>query len=401
MSDKVIGIAGKNSIAINVLDYVKKRYPNYKILGCVNKTDNLINSWQYSFGKYCIDNEVEIVKLEDLYSIPDLYLLSLEYDRLINTDRFTSKNLFNIHFSLLPAYKGMYTSALPILHGAEYSGVTLHLIDNGIDTGDIIAHEKIAIDEHFTCRDLYLSYLCEGEKLVIANVDKLINNNYTITKQPSLGSSYFSKRTIDYKNILLNVNKTACEIERQIRAYNFREYQLPVFLGFQIYKAVIMNSKSYSKPGTVLFEDTFSIKIASVDYDIELRKDQLEELHSAAKSGDLGKIKQIHATGFDVKVKDKNGWDILIIASYNGRFNVVEWIIESNLLNINTTNYNGTTAVMYAMTYAAQTKDKSIMNYLISKGANLTLIDEKKLDIFHYANMYDIDIYYELNNIRK
>ena len=58
---------------------------------------------------------------------------------IIKTKNFKSNKLFNLHFSLLPSYKGMHTSAFPILNGEKYSGVTIHKIDNGIDTGDIIA----------------------------------------------------------------------------------------------------------------------------------------------------------------------------------------------------------------------------------------------------------------------
>ncbi len=40
----------------------------------------------------------------------------------------------------------MYTSCLPILHGKDITGVTLHEMDTGIDTGNIIAQESFLID---------------------------------------------------------------------------------------------------------------------------------------------------------------------------------------------------------------------------------------------------------------
>jgi methionyl-tRNA formyltransferase len=398
MSDKVICIAGKNSIAINVLSYILEIYPQYKVVACINRTDSYVNNWQNSFGRYCLEKKVEILQLEDLYSISNLYLFSLEFDRLIDTLKFRSSNLFNIHFSLLPAYKGMYTSALPILHNVSETGVTLHLIDNGIDTGDIIAQEKIFIQNNFDCRDLYLAYLKIGEKLVIQNFDKLIENKFIATKQSSHGSSYYSKKTIDYKNIVIDLNKTANEIASQIRSFSFREYQLPSVLGHSIYKAVILDSRSFSRPGTLLKEDTISITISSVDYDVRLMKDKLKELHESAKVGDLSKIQDIYASGFDITAKDLNGWDILIIASYNGMFVIVKWILESGLLNVNTRNFKGTTAAMYAMTFAAKTKDKSILKYLIFMGADLKAVDQNNFDIFHYAQEYDIELYMELLN---
>ena len=50
-------------------------------------------------------------------------------------------------------------SIFPILNGESTSGTTLHLIDHGIDTGDVITHNEFQIDLQDTCRDLYFKYL--------------------------------------------------------------------------------------------------------------------------------------------------------------------------------------------------------------------------------------------------
>ena len=53
----------------------------------------------------------------------------------------------------------MYTSCLPILNGETITGVTLHKIDSGIDTGYIIKQKVFKININDTARDLYLKYL--------------------------------------------------------------------------------------------------------------------------------------------------------------------------------------------------------------------------------------------------
>ncbi|MBQ8080233.1 MAG: hypothetical protein IJ236_09800 [Oscillospiraceae bacterium] len=73
-----------------------------------------------------------------MYDTEDLIFLSAEFDRLIRPDKFRSQELYNIHFSLLPRYKGCYTSVHPLLHGDTTTGVTFHRIRRGIDTGEII-----------------------------------------------------------------------------------------------------------------------------------------------------------------------------------------------------------------------------------------------------------------------
>lgn len=401
MSDKVICIAGKNSIAVNILNYVLDNYSQYKTIACINRTDNFKNNWQLSFAQYCYEKNIEIVELENVYDIDNLYFLSLEFDRLIDINKFKSKNLFNIHFSLLPAYKGMYTSALPILHNVKETGVTLHLIDNGIDTGDVIAQKSFFIDKSFNCRDLYLEYLKLGENLIVENIDTLLCDNFIAERQPILNSSYFSKKSIDFKNLKIDLNKTANQILNQIRAFSFREYQLPKVYEYPIYKGILLESKSISKPGDILKDDFESIIIATVDYDIKLLKDQVDELFRAAQVGDLKLIKFIHKLGFDLTLKDENGWDILIIAGYHGKIELVKWIIDNNIININTRNFKGTTAIMYAMTYAVGTSDKSIMNFFIERGADLTLVDYKKKDIFYYARVYNENLFTELLSLNK
>ena len=143
-----ICIAGKNNIACNILEYLifQKNMKKEQLFVCCNKNDNGKNTWQRSLRYTAKLLGIKEVCLDDLYDIQDLVFLSLEFDKIIKPTLFTSRKLFNIHFSLLPSYKGMYTAALPILNNEKHTGVTFHKIDNGIDTGPIIAQKKIIID---------------------------------------------------------------------------------------------------------------------------------------------------------------------------------------------------------------------------------------------------------------
>ena len=187
---------------------------------------------------------------------------------IIKTKNFKSNKLFNLHFSLLPSYKGMHTSAFPILNGEKYSGVTIHKIDNGIDTGDIIAQKKFKIHINDTAKDLFLKYIHNGNQLFKKTINSLINNNYNFYPQTSVESSYFNKASIDFSNITININKTAFEVHNQIRAFAFEEFQLPMVMGYKILKSKITSKKSKLKPGEIVFNKPKSIQIATIDYDI-------------------------------------------------------------------------------------------------------------------------------------
>jgi methionyl-tRNA formyltransferase len=240
-----ICIAGKNLIAIKVTEYLlnKLLFSKDNLMIIPNKDDSGVNNWQPSFKKYATDNEIKIVQLELTYKIDNLIFLSLEFDIIIKPSLFKSKNLFNIHFSLLPKYRGVYTSIYPILNGEKFSGVTLHLIDKGIDTGDIIEQLSFRIGNNHTSRDLYHRYLKYGIKLMNKNLIKILNGNYKTFSQNHLDSSYYRRDSINFKKIEINLNKTSVEIFNQIRAFIFPEYQLPKLRNNFIYKTILYKNK--------------------------------------------------------------------------------------------------------------------------------------------------------------
>ena len=167
-------IGGKNNIAVNVCSYLKNNYTTLELYVIPNKGDDGNDGFQRSLKKYAIDNNIPIVTLSDIYSWDDLIFLSVEFDRIIKPEKFLSKQLYNIHFSLLPKYKGCHTAAMPILNGDSIGGVTFHLIERGIDTGDIIDQEKIIISKEDTCRSLYIKYMSLGYEVIKRNINMVL-----------------------------------------------------------------------------------------------------------------------------------------------------------------------------------------------------------------------------------
>ena len=269
-----ICIAGKNQIAINslkyLIDYVKIQKND--IYTCVNQNDKGIDSWQPSLLKFSNQKEIAVKSINELYNVNDLFFISLEFDQIIKPSKFISKNLFNIHFSILPKYKGMYTSIFPILNGESTSGTTLHLIDHGIDTGDVITQNEFQIDLQDTCRDLYFKYLKAGEDLFKNNISSILNMNYSAEAQGWKNSSYFSKNSLDFTDITIKLNRTSIDIHNQIRAFIFKEYQLPkvrdnkilesIFTGEKIEKNFFKKDKDYIELSGI---DGYQIKLKTIN----------------------------------------------------------------------------------------------------------------------------------------
>lgn len=271
-------IAGKNEIATYCASWllIKGFVSKDELLVCFNKSDKEVDTFQRSFKKYSRENNLNEVSLDQLYCINELYFFSLEFDRIIDPIKFQSKKMYNIHFSLLPKYKGMYTSSWPLLNGEKKSGVTLHEIDQGIDTGDVIDQLEFIIEEDDNSRKLYFKYTIHGIDLFKRNFRRVISGNYQAKRQPALNSSYYSKSSINYAHLTIDLNKTAVEIYNQIRAFSFIEYQLPIVHGYRISSAELLNSSTNKQSGTLLLDSLSALNISTVDYDLRLIKEVID-----------------------------------------------------------------------------------------------------------------------------
>ena len=108
---------------------------------------------------YCWQNilelEEEVLKLILKYDVKLLVLAG--YMRLLSkkfVNSLPSKFILNIHPSLLPKYKGMNAIQQAIDDCAEYTGVTVHYVDEGMDSGFIIKQDSIKINENDTVETL-------------------------------------------------------------------------------------------------------------------------------------------------------------------------------------------------------------------------------------------------------
>lgn len=380
-----ICVAGKNKIAIDTVKaLIKLNVSRSNIYAIYNRNESGVNSWQPSFKFFCEKEGIKELSLEEAYQIEGLIFLSTEFDRIIKTERFKTTEIFNIHFSALPAYKGMYTSVLPLLYGEEITGVTLHKIDNGIDTGDIIDQTIFKLDTTTTARELYDLFLHHSSELISTNLANLLNQTYSTQPQPSRNSTYYSKKTIDFKKINIDTNKTAWEINNQIKAFSFRPYQLPTIHNKKVTHALLLNEKSADKPGTIMQENQDTIKLATIDYDILIFKDRLDSILNYAEVGDNISLKRMKNLGFNIFEKNTKGWDTLIVAAYHAQYETCQWLIK-NGANVNTINNNGTNAVMYAMTSASRYNDLSTLKLLIKAGADVYHRDYSGKSLFEYA----------------
>ena len=92
--------------------------------------------------------------VSELVKIHEIKLLVLAgFMRLLSKEFISSlpqRSIINIHPSILPEFKGLNAIQQALESGVKYTGVTIHYVDEGVDTGEIIQQESIKIEENDT-----------------------------------------------------------------------------------------------------------------------------------------------------------------------------------------------------------------------------------------------------------
>tara|TARA_Y100001963_G_scaffold9243_1_gene11890 strand:- start:3034 stop:3585 length:552 start_codon:yes stop_codon:yes gene_type:complete len=129
------------------------------------------------------------------------YVISYGYTHIIKKDVIdVSKNgIINLHISYLPWNRGAHPNFWSFIDDTK-KGVTIHLIDEGIDTGDILFQKEIIFNtEEDTFEKTYDRLREEIEFLFIKNWNNIINGNYNLIPQnKDEGSFHFVKNLEKY-----------------------------------------------------------------------------------------------------------------------------------------------------------------------------------------------------------
>ena len=122
----------------------------------------------------------------------------------------------NVHASLLPRWRGAAPIQRAILAGDAETGVTIMQMDAGLDTGDMLLTQKVAITPQTTAGMLHDQLAETGARLIVEAVARYPELEHV--KQPELGITYAAKLAKDEGRI--DWTRLAIEIERQVRGLN-------------------------------------------------------------------------------------------------------------------------------------------------------------------------------------
>lgn len=176
----------------------------------------------------------------------------------------TKDGFINLHPSKLPDYRGANPYSHVIMNGEEESAITLHFMDETYDTGDIISQYCFDLDLNETMGTLFnrTNQMCAS--MLYEALDYYENHSFPRRPQPT-GGNYKKAETLSFekKNIFIDWNKSAEEIERFIRALNPFIGALTYYNGviLRINSAYVIEKKHDYAPGTIC-DTKSSLKVA-------------------------------------------------------------------------------------------------------------------------------------------
>jgi len=148
--------------------------------------------------------------IESVRNTPCDYIVVAAYGQILPREILDHAPCINLHASILPQYRGASPIQQTLLNGDKETGVTAMLMEEGLDTGDILKIEKVQVPDDMMVEELFETLTQTAADLT---VDVLKNfQNYTPQKQDDTKATHCKKITkadglIDFDDAVTIYNK--------------------------------------------------------------------------------------------------------------------------------------------------------------------------------------------------
>ncbi|MCM8832256.1 MAG: formyl transferase [Candidatus Omnitrophica bacterium] len=153
-----------------------------------------LSSWLKQQGEEVIYKEHRLM-MDEIKQINPVFVISYNYKYLITKEivRLFKGKIINLHISYLPWNRGYYPNVWSFLEDTP-KGVTIHYIDEGIDTGDIIVQKEVFFDEdRETLKTSYDKLQKEIQELFKNNWERIKTGKIEPKRQPQTGSIHYKR----------------------------------------------------------------------------------------------------------------------------------------------------------------------------------------------------------------
>lgn len=174
----------------------------------------------------------------------------------------------NIHYSLLPKYRGASPIQSSILNGDKETGITFMKMSQNMDEGDIIEKFSILIHDSWNKTDLENALSDKSVEKIIEVLNNIYANNYSLEKQDHDKASYCFK--VQKQDSIVDFNSPSFSILNKFRALN--EWPGLSFIhkeiSIKIHKLHVEPCDLSFKPGEIISFDKEGITIKTLDSSI-------------------------------------------------------------------------------------------------------------------------------------
>lgn len=194
------------------------------------------------------------------------------YGQILSSEILTMPKFgcINVHGSILPEYRGAAPIQWSIVDGKEETGITTMLMNEGMDTGDMLLKAYTPINLFTNLEELSIALANQGADLLLETLDKMAKQEITPIPQDNEKATY--ARLINKEDYILDWSKSALQIHNQIRGFypdcftTFRGQNLKVTKSLPLaeIKNLSLPSEFQKLPNYLQDIDNYSGKIGEI-----------------------------------------------------------------------------------------------------------------------------------------
>lgn len=197
----------------------------------------LTNERGEKIKKFCQTHKLNLLNsLNDYLQCKNIDIaISVQYHAILKPKHIKKARLItlNFHMAPLPEYRGCNQFSFAILDQCKTFGVTLHRLDEGVDSGDIILEKRFKIPKGCWVAELHDLASNKMLELFKESMPVILSGKYKLTPQSQLLNkrkcSFHYRKEIE-KLKIINLGKSKHEIETQIKATAMPGFEPPYFL---------------------------------------------------------------------------------------------------------------------------------------------------------------------------
>lgn len=231
---------------------------------------------QVDFHNYLNSNKILLNKLDSIKISDFNLILSVNYNKIIDIEKFLGVKMINLHMGILPRFRGNNANAWAVLNGENKVGYTIHELTNVLDAGNIFYKFEYDISNDET--------YFEGKNAINKNISDNINNvlisifNSDIKPVTQDGASFmYCVKLKPSDGIISDWNVKSDILKRKSYVFGkplgtglkfYHNYRL-----FEVDKVNLIKDyeKSYGVPGSIVFIRDNCIWVKTKDTAIELQ----------------------------------------------------------------------------------------------------------------------------------